>query len=197
MPRCPRCGAWMWGAPPLGKSKTCSKCGAIVRQKEIKEGNTFYRGYLHVVGHVDVSPPSTTELGEVALAEADAEERWRREHPQYYSPVARCAICQTGISIANPDFCPRCGAALRQQAEASTMNKARGMTKSRTSKRVVPTVPQEEKCIVCNLELNQKDDVAWCLHCGRLAHRGHLVAWLRKKKACPLCSQYLNVEDYV
>jgi predicted RNA-binding Zn-ribbon protein involved in translation (DUF1610 family) len=63
-------------------------------------------------------------------------------------------------------------------------------------KSLSPTEVGTEDCIVCRGELAQDDDVVWCPHCGKLAHREHMMEWIRDKGTCPACGKSLSEEYY-
>jgi predicted RNA-binding Zn-ribbon protein involved in translation (DUF1610 family) len=52
-----------------------------------------------------------------------------------------------------------------------------------------------KECMVCNLELDEDDDVAWCPNCGSPAHRTHLLEWIHVKNNCPICGNHLGEQD--
>jgi ribosomal protein S14 len=52
------------------------------------------------------------------------------------------------------------------------------------------------KCMVCGAPLGRTEDVVWCRHCGRLAHRAHLMDWITTKKCCPACGARLDERYY-
>jgi hypothetical protein len=67
---------------------------------------------------------------------------------------------------------------------------------ARTEGELAAVTKQEDDCIVCSLRLTKDDNVVWCPHCGGLAHRNHMLDWVRAKGCCPACDQPLNEEYY-
>jgi hypothetical protein len=51
------------------------------------------------------------------------------------------------------------------------------------------------KCMVCNLDVYDGEDVRWCRFCGSLAHKVHLLEWVHVKGGCPICKNRLEIED--
>jgi hypothetical protein len=59
-----------------------------------------------------------------------------------------------------------------------------------------PELQQIDNCMVCSQPLSPRDDVVYCPHCSRLAHRNHLIDWLHTKKKCPACGENLDEQYY-
>ena len=49
-----------------------------------------------------------------------------------------------------------------------------------------------KKCMVCNLIIGRGEEVVKCPNCSELAHRAHLLEYLKIKAQCPLCGKPLN-----
>jgi len=47
-------------------------------------------------------------------------------------------------------------------------------------------------CMICNLEMKETDEVAWCPYCGNIGHKVHLLEWLHTHNSCPMCQTHLN-----
>jgi predicted RNA-binding Zn-ribbon protein involved in translation (DUF1610 family) len=111
------------------------------------------------------------------------------------APVSMfCQHCGTAIRIPYAKYCPACGWRLDTQAKQMTPMGTQPQMKIKKS--LSPTDMGTEDCIVCRGELSQDDDVVWCPHCGKLAHREHMMEWIRGKGTCPACGKSLNEEYY-
>jgi DNA-directed RNA polymerase subunit RPC12/RpoP len=107
------------------------------------------------------------------------------------SPPIICPKCGSALPASNDAFCARCGADLTETSEPvappvepeSAVKHKRETPRKRVHERV---------CMVCDLALESNDTLAWCPYCGSVAHRGHLVQWVRTKKRCPMCSHRLD-----
>lgn len=51
------------------------------------------------------------------------------------------------------------------------------------------------RCGICSSVLQNADEVTRCYHCGLLAHRTHLLEWVKTKGTCPRCKNVLTPED--
>ncbi|WXG44302.1 MAG: hypothetical protein WED04_09760 [Promethearchaeati archaeon SRVP18_Atabeyarchaeia-1] len=109
-------------------------------------------------------------------------------------PAARCPSCGATLKTPSPEFCPYCGAKIPSEPRvvAAPAKSLQVKIKRSTSLKAEVT----EACTVCGGELGQRDDVVWCPHCGKLAHRQHLIDWIRSNKTCPACGRALNEQDY-
>jgi predicted RNA-binding Zn-ribbon protein involved in translation (DUF1610 family) len=112
---------------------------------------------------------------------------WRR-------PAARCPRCAATLRTPSAEFCPYCGA--KMPAEPREITPAAKSLQVRIKKSTSPKAQKTETCTVCGGELKRGDDVVWCPHCGKLAHRRHLIDWIRSNKTCPACGKGLNEQDY-
>lgn len=54
-----------------------------------------------------------------------------------------------------------------------------------------------EKCMVCNLLIDKYQEIIKCSYCASLAHRDHLLEYLKIKTRCPMCGKELKREDVV
>jgi len=71
--------------------------------------------------------------------------------------------------------CPRCGSKI---------------DKSQT---VCPTCGHEfQKCVVCNLIIEEDEQVETCPECGALGHRDHFREWVHVNGKCPICKKPLT-----
>ncbi|MBS7249269.1 MAG: zinc ribbon domain-containing protein [Candidatus Freyarchaeota archaeon] len=55
---------------------------------------------------------------------------------------------------------------------------------------------QLEKCMVCNLPLGG-DKIIRCPYCSGLAHRDHLLEYIKVKGKCPICGKKLKKDELV
>ena len=163
---------------------------------------------------VTIDPDKHLELGEVDLTENEAESMWAHAHPGYSSETrvdaaesdnftkdiggaigiasegspteegrvswVICNVCQAVIMHPNAKFCPSCGADLSSGAKGETLLDLHG---------------QGEKCIVCRAIFREGDIAIRCPHCGRLAHRVHLLERQHVKGFCPACEEKLDEEE--
>lgn len=51
------------------------------------------------------------------------------------------------------------------------------------------------RCILCKRQIDFSDDWLKCPHCEELAHRSHLLEWVKVKGTCPNCRQPLRPSD--
>jgi predicted amidophosphoribosyltransferase len=101
-----------------------------------------------------------------------------------------CNHCEAVIMLSNAKFCSNCGARLQQAHEYVIPMEAKA------DNHTAVTTEHGEECMVCNLELNEGDDVVWCPHCGNPAHKAHLLEWIRVKSTCPICRKYLSQQFF-
>jgi predicted RNA-binding Zn-ribbon protein involved in translation (DUF1610 family)/sporulation-control protein spo0M len=120
----------------------------------------------------------------------------RREKPSGTGrrPAVRCPSCGATLEMPSAEFCPYCGAKI--PAEPREIAAAAKSLQVKIKKSTSPKAQETETCTVCGGELKQRDDVVWCPHCGKLAHRQHLIDWIRSNKTCPACGKSLNEKDY-
>ena len=52
-------------------------------------------------------------------------------------------------------------------------------------------------CIICQLDLEFSDDLAYCPHCGAPAHKPHILEWAKIKGYCPNCGFSLKQTDFL
>ncbi|NHJ49803.1 MAG: hypothetical protein FK733_18570 [Asgard group archaeon] len=52
------------------------------------------------------------------------------------------------------------------------------------------------QCSVCKLPISFGSDYLECSHCQNVAHREHLLEWVKVKGTCPICQQKLTVDDF-
>jgi hypothetical protein len=50
------------------------------------------------------------------------------------------------------------------------------------------------QCSVCKLPISFGSDYLECYHCQNVAHREHLLEWVKVKGTCPICQQKLTVD---
>jgi predicted RNA-binding Zn-ribbon protein involved in translation (DUF1610 family) len=106
----------------------------------------------------------------------------------------RCQNCGEVIMPFNATYCSNCGMSTRR---ISRVGKPPGIEdKTKQTARVKVLMDQANECMICNLEINEGDDIVWCPHCGNPAHRDHLVEWIRSKHACPMCGENLSDQDF-
>ena len=209
MARCPECGSWIWHPPKWFEEHVCQNCGAVLKLKPSLGG--FFLGSLEVVGHTvdrreDRAPaPAQSLPSDVREDIGDSYEPQDEQRASYQgnTPQQReCDYCHAPVRTPNAKFCSNCGASLGYgSAQPASYGSGEPTTtdtqeEARRRERLASVSKQEEDCIVCSLRLTRNDDVVWCPHCGGLAHRNHMLDWVRTKKCCPACDQPLNEEDY-
>jgi predicted RNA-binding Zn-ribbon protein involved in translation (DUF1610 family) len=96
-----------------------------------------------------------------------------------------CIYCGAAVNKSDWMFCANCGAYLSGQDAARPVNR----------ESVPPLQGRAGRCMVCGLNLQPSDQVAYCIHCGNAAHKVHLLEWIHVKGQCPVCGQHLNEED--
>jgi uncharacterized Zn-finger protein len=74
--------------------------------------------------------------------------------------------------------CPSCGKALPEDAK------------------FCPHCGFQLKCMVCNLPLG-RDKIIRCPYCSSLAHRDHLLEYIKVKGKCPSCGKKLKKDELV
>lgn len=49
-----------------------------------------------------------------------------------------------------------------------------------------------ERCIVCNLTIGKEDEITRCPYCSGIAHRDHMLEYIKVKGQCPICGKELK-----
>jgi rRNA maturation endonuclease Nob1 len=200
MARCPECGSWIWHPPKWFEEHVCPNCGAILKLKGSLGG--FFLGSLEVVGHTahesEESSPRPIESLPRNLQSDLGEDRVQEDEEMPSSgedleSSGRCEYCHAVISPPNARFCANCGASLSYGSRGAT---PRETEEARPEEHLGAVSEHEDNCIVCSLRLTRDDDVVWCPHCGGLAHRNHMLDWVRQKRCCPACDKPLSEEYY-
>lgn len=209
MPRCPRCGARVLEYRSINDMTICQECGAILK---LQRSSRFGR-------YAQVSPldePQGVTLTEDKRSHTQAEIHQERRdieaakdtgqsgsadavsmRPSFRgdeSTWGHCNHCGEIIVLSNSKFCSYCGASLRHGLEDATPLGEEGKVKPKEHLETV--ADHGEKCMVCDLELTQDDNVVWCPHCGNPAHRTHLLEWIHVKNRCPVCEERLREQDF-
>lgn len=225
MVRCPVCGAWMQGGTGRGGFHRCPICGAKLRvitthasarallvcalflatavllaanmiwfffwpyflltfsirrhftKVEAVPERTFPTPQTSQTGNEQTSPPLTQRrevVPAVKTSSAHASPTWRY-----------CIYCGAMINESNWRFCANCGASLP----------ASNRTNDLDDDNFARAEDQRAKCMVCGVLINNSDRVAYCKHCGNVAHRTHLLEWIHVKGRCPRCDLRLSEED--
>jgi predicted amidophosphoribosyltransferase len=107
------------------------------------------------------------------------------------SPPIVCPKCGSALPATNDVFCARCGSKLTQTVEPEALP-IEAAPESKRTRRTPHKRAGEKVCTVCGLTIEPNDTLAWCPHCGNVAHKDHLVNWVRAKKRCPICSSTLD-----
>jgi hypothetical protein len=190
----------------------CSKCGASIG-----------RDADHRLRVLEYPPGFIHEIG-VDLSESEAEDRWKRDHPDYYQgnsgteDASEAASHDKQASISGEPsvkggqrewgHCNHCHAVIIlsnakfcSNCGSSLRHGTRDVTPyegAAKTKTQLPSarVENAEKCMVCDLELTSGDDVVWCPHCGNPAHRRHLLEWVHVRGCCPVCGTALQERDF-
>jgi hypothetical protein len=53
----------------------------------------------------------------------------------------------------------------------------------------------QQRCTVCNQYIGQEELYSKCPHCEQLAHRSHLLKWIKIRGICPYCKRKLRLEE--
>jgi hypothetical protein len=56
---------------------------------------------------------------------------------------------------------------------------------------------EREKCTVCLLPMAPGSEITKCPHCGGIAHKDHLLEWIKVKGFCPKCKNKLTEYDLI
>ncbi len=48
------------------------------------------------------------------------------------------------------------------------------------------------KCVVCNLFIDENEEIETCPECGATGHRAHFLEWVRVKGICPICKNPIS-----
>ncbi len=54
-----------------------------------------------------------------------------------------------------------------------------------------------EKCTVCNLIIGKDDEITKCPYCSGIAHRDHILEYIKIKGECPRCGKELKKYELV
>ncbi|MDD1779122.1 MAG: hypothetical protein LUQ65_13225 [Candidatus Helarchaeota archaeon] len=91
--------------------------------------------------------------------------------PSVAPPAPEHRLVETMVLIP----CPRCGSKLDK------------------SQVVCATCGHEfQKCVVCNLIIEDDEQTQSCPECGALGHRDHFREWVHVNGKCPICKKPLN-----
>jgi rRNA maturation endonuclease Nob1 len=51
---------------------------------------------------------------------------------------------------------------------------------------------KQRRCTVCQTFVGQKERYLQCPYCKQIAHRSHILEWLKVKGICPYCKRKLQ-----
>jgi predicted RNA-binding Zn-ribbon protein involved in translation (DUF1610 family) len=54
-----------------------------------------------------------------------------------------------------------------------------------------------DRCIICNLIIGENDEITKCPYCSGLAHRDHMLEYIKVKGQCPSCGKELKRYELV
>ena len=143
-----------------------------------------------------INEPPTFKADKSSYAvKSVSEPAYQPEFTEQPSAKITCQNCGITIRTPNPKYCPSCGSRLdTQKRETAPPPVVQPKIKMKSHQAATPA--RVEDCMVCGRELGQNEDVVWCPHCGKLAHRNHLVEWIQSKGTCPSCGQKLDERQY-
>jgi endogenous inhibitor of DNA gyrase (YacG/DUF329 family) len=95
-----------------------------------------------------------------------------------------CPSCGNIVDIRMGAFCPNCGANVMIEKAVAPIPAPVKQIQKVTG-----------KCMICNLEIRESEEVLWCPFCGNKAHKIHLLEWLHVKNYCPICNSHLNEKE--
>lgn len=52
-----------------------------------------------------------------------------------------------------------------------------------------------DRCSVCRMVISESEEIIHCPYCNAIAHKSHLLEWLKIKGACPICNTPCNTID--
>ncbi len=64
------------------------------------------------------------------------------------------------------------------------------------AKAMVATGDLNEKCMLCRKNIRSGEIYVKCPHCQNIAHRSHLMEWVKVKAICPVCRQRLTTDMF-
>ena len=50
------------------------------------------------------------------------------------------------------------------------------------------------KCVICNLIIEDDDEIETCPECGAIGHRAHFREWVHVKGTCPICKKHISFD---
>jgi hypothetical protein len=111
----------------------------------------------------------------------------RESGPKQSSSTWRyCIYCGSAVSSLESRFCSNCGASLPvQTVVGQQLDRGRSVVDDGFV----------GNCMVCSLGVRLTDPIAYCPHCGSVAHRVHLLQWLYLHKECPACREHLSEQE--
>jgi predicted RNA-binding Zn-ribbon protein involved in translation (DUF1610 family) len=104
-----------------------------------------------------------------------------------------CGSCGSKFAIEGAHFCVRCGADLRVVSSKPVSRSRRLETPAKYVE--LPSEKCLGICMVCKQDVKGSDTSAWCPHCGRLAHKAHLLEYLHVHDECPACGNQLDENE--
>jgi hypothetical protein len=97
-----------------------------------------------------------------------------------------CIYCGAAVRSAESRFCTNCGASLPPQTAEP---------QQQVGDQRIESIRITGNCMVCSLRVSPDEPIAYCPHCGNVAHKVHLLQWLYLHKECPACRQHLSEQE--
>ncbi len=100
------------------------------------------------------------------------------------------AVTQPSVSTVPPKPQPQI------TAEPARSEKPLADVSLEKTKAMVATSDLNEKCMLCRKNIRSGEIYVKCPHCQNIAHRSHLMEWVKVKAICPVCRQRLTTEMF-
>ncbi|HUX98455.1 MAG TPA: zinc ribbon domain-containing protein [Candidatus Deferrimicrobium sp.] len=122
--------------------------------------------------------------------------RTASQHPPPSQPTPSAARPSSAIPSHAPETSPEQIRAAPLPSEAMTLIPCpQCSSKIDRTQAVCPHCGFElPKCVICNLLIDEDDEIQTCPECGAVGHRAHFREWVHVKGKCPICKNPISFD---